>query len=341
LKIINKIKESINAELPFVAYNKPNEKKVIAFFQKNDTIFTTKDYQEKGFVFAPFDDKNDSILMPLEFSDFLEEEKTIKKHKLKTAFSIDEGSKELHIKRIDKGIKAIEDHNFKKVVLSRKEIISLSIDVTTVFEKLLNAYENAFVYIWYHPKIGLWLGATPETLLRIKESLFETMSLAGTQVYRGNEPIVWKAKEIDEQQLVTDYVLQKLELVCKSVTASEVTTVKAGSLLHLKTIIKGELINDPSELIRVLHPTPAVCGFPKNESKEFILKNEGYHRSFYTGFLGELNMPNSELYVNLRCMEIEKEIVNIYVGGGITIASDSEKEWNETVAKTNTMKRVL
>ena len=52
-------------------------------------------------------------------------------------------------------------------------------------------------------------------------------------------------------------------------------------------------------------------------------------------------MPNSELFVNLRCMEIEKEIVNIYVGGGITIASDSEKEWNETVAKTNTMKRVL
>ena len=90
-----------------------------------------------------------------------------------------------------------------------------------------------------------------------------------------------------------------------------------------------------------MHPTPAVCGFPKKESKDFILKNERYDRAFYTGFLGELNMSTSELYVNLRCMEIEKESIHIYVGGGITKESDPEKEWNETVAKSKTIKGVL
>ncbi len=342
LNILNKIKASLKANLPFVAYNKPNEKKVYAFFQKDDTLHITKDYREKGFVFAPFDDEGDSILIPAAFSDFIIEEKPKKNHELKTVSNVDESSKTSHIEIVKKGIKAIEDKSFKKVVLSRKEkLVDTSIDPILVFEKLLNTYNNAFVYIWYHPKVGFWLGATPETLLRIKGSCFETMSLAGTQVYEKDKTVIWKAKEIDEQQLVTDYVLQKLKTVCKSVYASEVETIKAGSLLHLKTTIKGELIDNTSKLINVLHPTPAVCGFPKNDSKEFILKNEGYNRSFYTGFLGELNMPNSELFVNLRCMEIEKEVVNIYVGGGITIASNPEKEWEETVSKTNTMKRVL
>jgi len=95
-----------------------------------------------------------------------------------------------------------------------------------------------------------------------------------------------------------------------------------------------------------LHPTPAVCGLPKNEAKSFILENENYDRKYYTGFLGELNsdvngINTSSLYVNLRCMEIAKDEAIIYVGGGITKDSIPEKEWEETVRKTATMKKVL
>src|SRR5690606_19295161 len=54
------------------------------------------------------------------------------------------------------------------------------------------------------------------------------------------------------------------------------------------------------KIIEKLHPTPAVCGLPKDLSKEYILANEGYDRKFYSGFLGELNVDEnktSELYV--------------------------------------------
>ena len=101
-------------------------------------------------------------------------------------------------------------------------------------------------------------------------------------------------------------------------------------------------------LIRALHPTPAVCGLPRGYAKKFILENEQYDRSFYTGFLGELNIKsdkkkviNSSLFVNLRCMNIDENRVSVFVGGGITKESIAKKEWEETVSKSKIMKRVL
>jgi isochorismate synthase len=95
-------------------------------------------------------------------------------------------------------------------------------------------------------------------------------------------------------------------------------------------------------VIQLLHPTPAVCGLPKEQSKAFILENENYDRTFYTGFLGELNMENkTDLFVNLRCMEICESQANLFMGCGITKDSIPEKEWEESINKSFTMKRVL
>ena len=83
---------------------------------------------------------------------------------------------------------------------------------------------------------------------------------------------------------------------------------------------------------------------PKEISKEFILSNEGYDREFYTGFLGELNLTNTErthLFVNLRCMKLTDNKATIYVGGGITKDSTAEREWDETQHKSKTMLNLL
>ena len=97
-----------------------------------------------------------------------------------------------------------------------------------------------------------------------------------------------------------------------------------------------------------MHPTPAVCGLPRDLAKDFILENEDYDRSFYTGFLGELNINSSklnkqktELFVNLRCMSVDDYKARIFVGGGVTKDSIAKKEWQETVSKTQTIKKVL
>mgnify|MGYP003945639489 FL=1 len=246
---------------------------------------------------------------------------------------------------VKKGIQAIENHEFKKVVLSRKESLNLmDFDVITAFESLVQLYPTTFVYCFYHPKVGTWLGATPEQLVKANESEFKTIALAGTQKDTGSNEVVWLKKEQEEQQFVTDYIVEKLKNVASELLVSKPYSLKAGSIWHIKTDISGTLNSSSSlqQVIQLLHPTPAVCGFPKDKSKAFILENEKYDRTFYTGFLGELNIGDkTDLFVNLRCMQIDKAKAHLFMGCGITKDSIPEKEWEESINKSMTMKKIL
>lgn len=346
--ILEKILDSYQADLPFVAYRKPNSTKLSAFFMKTNQLIYTDSFTECGFVFSPFQATEKSILFAKENSFFLTQNLNLAEEELNTTETKQISSgKETHIELVKKTIETITTNaKIRKIVVSRKELVSLKdFNLVTTFKNLLKKYQNAFVYVWFHPKVGLWLGATPETLLNIEGKCFETMSLAGTQVYQEEAQVVWGKKELEEQQLVTDFIEHQLLPITSSLKIEKTKTVKAGSLLHLKTKVEGEIKETTSleNLVRALHPTPAVCGLPRNNARDFILNNEGYDRNFYTGFLGELNIENqkSSLFVNLRCMRISNKTAHVYVGGGITKDSNPEKEWLETASKANTMKSVL
>ena len=185
-----------------------------------------------------------------------------------------------------------------------------------------------------------------ETLVEIEERAFLTMSLAGTQRYHENEKVAWGQKELEEQRLVTDQIRKELGSMLDHV--GEPFTQQAGHLLHLRTNIRGRLQEDNllSDLISRLHPTAAICGLPREQALEFIQRNEGYSREYYSGFLGEVHYPvsgSAHLFVNLRCMQLFPDAKQawVYVGGGITASSQPEKEWEETRAKSETMKRVF
>ena len=358
--------------LPFVLYSKPNTSVVKGVFQENDIVYTSENLTESGFVFSPFDSDKQTVLIPTEQSDSLEtsfsvtEDNREAEDKLKSSESEADlnHAKTFHIALVSKAIKTIKENTFKKVVISRKEEVALlESNPIQLFKRLLSQYETAFVYCWYHPKIGLWLGATPETLLSVTGNRFTTMALAGTQEFKGDANPKWEAKETEEQQLVTDFLVESLEASVTNLSVAKVETIKAGNLLHLKTRVSGLLTSNLKEVVTVLHPTPAVCGLPKVTAKQFILNNENYNREFYSGYLGELNIKEkttrntnrrnvennaysavktiSNLYVNLRCMQLTDVKASIYVGGGITKDSIAENEWQETVNKTQTMKKVL
>ena len=352
MKIFEKLLHSFHNNLPFVVYRKPNKNKISGFFMNVNSLNFTTNFTEKGFVFAPFNEKQKAVLFPLEKSEFIFEELILNTtlSEEKTLFET-EVSRENHIQLVEKTIKEIDKSDLQKVVVSRKIEIKLSsIDIVSIFKKILQNYTNAFAYVWFHPKVGLWFGATPETLLQIKDVYFKTMSLAGTQIYNSTENVVWKNKEFQEQQLVTDFIERQLKGISSNLKIDKRETIKAGNLLHLRTKVEGDLNTtaDLKSLIRALHPTPAVCGLPREKAHKFIVENENYERTFYTGFLGELNLQDlksnvqsSQLYVNLRCMQVKGNSAFIYVGGGITKESNAEKEWEETVSKTKTMRRVL
>lgn len=342
-----KTQQQLDAELPFVVFRKPNESTIHGFLQQTDILRISTDFNTSGFVFSPFVEDADKTVWMYEDeceiieSDFKEYAYDLS---LKTYHKSSAG-KEKHISIIEEAISALKIGDLQKVVISRSELIEIDNYMPIGwFQKILNLYKNAFCYCWYHPKVGMWLGASPETLISLNKTSFETVALAGTMPFIGSEKVVWGIKEKEEQQLVVDSILKGLKLVTRQVESGITTTQKAGVLLHLKTKIFGELkaSNGVKVLVEVLHPTSAICGLPKGESKKFILEKENYKRSYYTGYLGSFSKEgNTHLFVNLRCMQIHSTSVQIYVGGGITALSNAEAEWEETVNKSQIMKAVL
>lgn len=355
--ILDKATSQLENKLPFVLYKKPESDTLIGFFQKNDALFEVNDFFEKGFVFTTFNG-NQKYIIPVHQSEivstFREKENqnfVDKELKLNSNFE-----KIKFTDLVSKGIQSIENNDFKKVVLSRKETVNLNhFDLVNDFKKLLQLYPSSFVYCFFHPKVGTWLGATPELLLKAEDSVFETVSLAGTKKHTDGNEIIWQNKEIEEQLYVTDYIVTLLNKVASKVRVSKPYNIKAGTIWHIKTNISG-VFNSSfglKKIIELLHPTPAVCGLPMDKAKDFILENENYERTFYTGYLGELNIENkTELFVNLRCMEIEIDSsrklsgpaiiqAHLFMGCGITKDSIPEKEWEESVNKSMTMKRIL
>jgi len=362
------IHDHFSSELPFVIYRKPNENEIKALLQKDVAIHTVDDFTESGFVFAPFDTKGDVVLIPFKNSiNYV----TVISNGIETSHGQqmlnqveNDNEKHNHLDLVEKAIEATKSGNLQKVIASRNETFNLhDTNPINTFKRLLVTYSTAFVYCWYHPKVGLWLGASPETLLRVKGNRFTTMALAGTKDYFGTLDVEWGHKEKEEHQLVIDFIIDKLNLLSDQIKTFNTETVRAGNILHLKTKISGIFNKTIKQIIEALHPTPAVCGQPKKMAKQFILENENYNREFYTGFLGELNLKQkisrnsnrkniennaystikkvSNLYVNLRCMQFKKGQAIIYVGGGITKDSVAQDEWDETVSKTLVMKKVL
>jgi isochorismate synthase len=339
MQVFEEIQVLLSQQKPFVCYVKPNESVWNLLIQQTDEI--TAFSNQAGFIFVPFHGEN-QVVIPFEGNLFTQGNLSLLEKLTAVNLTSESNQKEAFENLVSKGVLAIQQGEFDKVVLSRKMVLKKQISIIATFQNLIATYPTAFRYLFFHPKIGLWMGATPEQLVKINQNQFETVALAGTQLYAEN--VIWETKEKDEQQFVTNYILDKVTSKVNELIVTDAETVKAGNLVHLKSLISGELTADfqVSDLIKTLHPTPAVCGLPKDKTIDFILKNEGYNRKYYAGFLGEYNKENlTDLFVNLRCLEVENDVVNIYVGCGITKDSNPEKEFIETENKSMTMRNVL
>lgn len=363
-EFMKRVEGHLSKELPFVVYRKPNSKEIYGILQQDNKLYHTSDYSEKGFVFAPFNAHSPAILMPLDEMIKTEcNEIEIITKGVDDILESNVNEMEFHLNLVQKGVQQIKKGKLDKVVLSRKLQVDCLESPLKIFERLISTYASAFCYLWYHPKIGIWLGATPEILLRVENNRLTTMSLAGTKAYVKNENPTWGQKELDEQLMVTNYITNALKDKVSSFKVHEVEAVRAGNLWHLRTKITAVVHRNINHVLKALHPTPAVCGVPLPSARKFIQEHENYNREYYTGFLGELNLKQeiertqssrnqenksyraiktkTELYVNLRCMQMVGKKAIVYVGGGITKDSVPENEWLETNVKSKTILSIL
>jgi len=260
------------------------------------------------------------------------------------------GQKEHFTNMVEKGIEAIEQGEFDKVVTARTfdSPLQPGFNVVEQFTRLEKAHPQAFVSLLSIPGRGTWMGASPELLVEtIGHERFRTVSLAGTKPFSAQDDLkqaAWNQKEIEEQALVSRYIIEQFKTIrLREFQESGPRTVRAGSMIHLKTeyTVDMEETNFPelgTVMLQLLHPTSAVCGMPKFNALRFILAHEDLEREFYSGFLGPLNINGkTSLYVNLRCMQVMRKRVVLYAGAGITHASVPADEWAETELKCQTL----
>lgn len=260
----------------------------------------------------------------------------------------EEQRKENYATAFRKFIAPLREGQFQKLVLSRSAKTRLTPDFSPLaaFVRACNSYPRMLVYLCHTPVSGTWMGSTPEILLSGKGHEWHTVALAGTMPMQEGEemPTKWDQKNREEQAYVSGYIRQVINRLGEQAEENGPYTARAGQLVHLKTDFRFRLAHTRllGDLLQDLHPTPAVCGLPKEEAFRFIPAHEGYDRRYYSGFVGLLEPEGqTDIYVNLRCMEIGTGEAMLYAGGGILPCSEAETEWEETGEKMKTMLHIL
>ena len=312
---------------------------------------------KEGFVIAPFQPSAECpvvLIRPDEVRDFVPEAQCVDDAKggqrvqespCTEAYACDY---ECFHEQLKRGV-------FRKIVLARKSTLHTRLSAEALFQKACRLYPRLFVALVYTEPSGMWLMATPEILLQGNGNAFQTMSLAGTQKApttaipplstKAVEGVEWAHKDRYEQQYVTDYIEACIKTFTDDYQLEGPYTMVAAHLYHLRTDIRFRLPDNGQlgKVLETLYPTPAVCGIPKSEARQFILRHEHEPRRYYSGFVGPLSPAGStHLFVSLRCMNIlAGGLCQLYAGGGLLKESEMEKEWKETEAKMHTMAALL
>jgi len=254
---------------------------------------------------------------------------------------------------VELGLRKIASSNLEKIVPSRFKDINLpqTFDPLNSFDKLCEKHPMAMVSLVSSTETGTWLGATPELLVSVGDNKFKTVALAGTLPYSPEinlKSVAWTQKEIEEQAFVCRYIINCFKKIrLREYDEHGPKTTVAGNVMHLKTEYEVDMLatNFPqlgSVMLKLLHPTSAVCGMPLENALAFLKEHEGYDREYYSGYLGPVNVKNeSNIYVNLRCLQLFKDAARIYAGAGVTADSVSDLEWNETEMKMLNLQTII
>jgi isochorismate synthase len=299
-------------------------------FQKTDTVFLARDFE---------------VGKTIDYADF-DRIKAIKGQKELNRADSFYADYNAYQKQYQELYSFIEKGEVKKAILSRVKHIQEfpNAYASEFYYQLESSYASAYTFMYYTPQTGLWAGASPELFLTVNDYTASTVSLAGTQRVNSSN-LNWNSKELDEQQIVTDFVtsvLQKYKVNNPDIKGP--ISIEAGKMTHLKTMYSfstEHVKKNMAAFIQDLHPTPAVCGLPKKESMEIIHKVEQHQRMYYSGFLGRVDGGEMDLFVNIRSMKFTNGGVDLYLGGGITLNSNVLDEWNETELKAETLQSVI
>jgi len=245
----------------------------------------------------------------------------------------------------------IRSGELRKIVLARTMLVNAgrALDAKQLLWRLRAVDADCYAFAAPQPnavKGSVLVGASPELLLRRRGRLIEATPLAGSSQRFGDagrdrasaDRLFDSDKDREEHAVVVEDVRHVLDSFCEDlVHPHEPELLGTANVWHLATPFRGRL-HDPSvtalELVAALHPTPAVCGSPRETAREALEHLEPIERGGYAGPVGWMDANgDGEWAIALRCAEITGSTARLYAGAGIVADSEPEAELDETERK--------
>lgn len=255
---------------------------------------------------------------------------------------------------VERAVERIAQGAYEKIVLAREVEVTAATpaDPAALLGVMREAFSTCFVYAVGRGE-SVFLGATPELLVRREGQRASTVALAGS-TRRSADPAV--DAHLAEQLLVSEKDREENAIVARRIDATlrphalwvtmarEPYVVKVANIQHLATPVRAQLARPLSaiELAGLLHPTPAVGGEPKAAALPAIPALEGIDRGWYAGPVGWTDASgDGEFCVALRCALASGATARLFAGCGIVRDSDPPAELAETEVKLGAMLPLL
>jgi len=259
---------------------------------------------------------------------------------------------------VDESLRIIRGGSVSKVVLARTLDVAFdedgaAVDVVDVVSHLWEASCGSHVFM-FEPEPGAALvGAAPETVATLRDGVFHATAVAGS-IRRGASPreqaelaaeLLASDKDRVEQRIALDDMVTRLETVSHQVRKDpQPHVLTLARIQHLETEIRASVPPDVGilDLLRLLHPTPAVCGLPRDTAMKFLSDEEPFDRGWYAGPVGWFDADGNGIFAPaLRTGVTDGCDWRLFAGAGIVEGSVPALEWDETTIKFEPMLEAL
>ena len=220
------------------------------------------------------------------------------------------------------------------------------------YRSLRSLNPSAFMF---HMRLGdaQLVGSSPEILVRVRDGRMSVRPIAGTRPrsndkaenLRRQESLLNDAKECAEHLMLLDLGRNDVGRVCQygSVEVTESFVVEHYShVMHIVSQVEGKLRPDRTlkDALMAGFPAGTVSGAPKIRAMQIIDQLEGNSRGVYGGAVGYFGWKGDlDTCIALRTAVIENDRLHIQAGGGVVLDSDPEYEYQETMHKSQALKR--
>lgn len=280
--------------------------------------------------------------------------KEVKTYEKPNMAHYEELHKEKYLQTISKVTSLINANEADKVVIARSLKLQFEDTLTSpqVLSQVFNEQPESYLFGLEHEGV-FFFGATPERLARVENGQAYSSCVAGS-IKRGKtaeedqalgESLLNDEKNLKEHQYVVEMIADTFAQSCSDYRLPKrPKLLKIRDIQHLYTPVEGKLAQGATilQLVKYLHPTPALGGVPRREALSIIRDNESMNRGLYAAPLGWVDAKgNGEFAVAIRSALLRDNKAYLYAGGGIVSDSQPQSEYEETLVKFRPMLRVL